>query len=48
MLMNTTQRFNGQVALITGAAEGLGKAIAHRLSSEGATLILFDRNADLL
>ncbi|MDF9794878.1 NAD(P)-dependent dehydrogenase (short-subunit alcohol dehydrogenase family) [Catalinimonas alkaloidigena] len=41
-------RFKGQVALITGAASGLGKAIAQRLGEEGASLALFDRNNALL
>ncbi|MEK6477530.1 SDR family NAD(P)-dependent oxidoreductase [Catalinimonas sp. 4WD22] len=41
-------RFKGQVALITGGASGLGKAIAQRLGEEGASLALFDRNEALL
>ena len=41
-------RFHDQVALITGGAEGLGKAIARRLASEGARLGLVDRNPALL
>lgn len=41
-------RFKGQVALITGAADGLGKGIANRLGMEGASLALFDRNKELL
>lgn len=41
-------RFKAQVALITGAADGLGKAIAHRLGMEGASLALFDYNKALL
>ncbi len=41
-------RFKDQVALITGAADGLGKAIAQRLGAEGASLALFDRNTSLL
>jgi 2-dehydro-3-deoxy-L-rhamnonate dehydrogenase (NAD+) len=34
-----------QVGIITGAASGLGLAIAKKLSSEGLTLALFDINA---
>ncbi|GAB3340192.1 SDR family NAD(P)-dependent oxidoreductase [Larkinella ripae] len=41
-------RFQGQVAVVTGGADGLGKAIAKRLGAEGASLALFDRNAVLL
>lgn len=47
--MNTytysADRFKDQVAVISGGAEGLGKAIALRLASEGAKLVLFDLNA---
>jgi len=42
--MNTS--FNGQVGIITGAASGLGRAIAQKLSEEGLTLALFDKNLD--
>jgi 3-oxoacyl-(acyl-carrier-protein) reductase len=35
-------RFQNQVALITGAGRGLGAAIAQRLGSEGAALVLND------
>jgi NAD(P)-dependent dehydrogenase (short-subunit alcohol dehydrogenase family) len=41
-------RYKGQVAIITGGADGLGKAIARRLGAEGASMALFDRNAVLL
>lgn len=42
------ERFKDQVAVITGGADGLGKAIAERIASEGATLALFDLNEKLL
>lgn len=42
------KRFEGQVAVITGGAEGLGYGIAERLASEGASIIIFDINSDLL
>lgn len=37
-------RFEGQVAIITGGADGLGKGICHRLGSEGAHVVMFDFN----
>lgn len=40
--------FKDQVAVITGAASGLGFAIASKLSSEGVKLALLDFNGDKL
>ena len=37
-----------QVAVVTGAGRGAGKAIAHRLASIGAHVLLVARNADQL
>src|SRR3954454_4858818 len=42
------RRFDNQVAIITGGADGLGKGIAARIASEGASVALFDINKDLL
>jgi len=39
---NSMTRFNGKVALITGAASGIGKATALQLGREGASLFLAD------
>ncbi|HXH82953.1 MAG TPA: SDR family oxidoreductase [Gaiellaceae bacterium] len=35
-------RFEGRSALVTGAAQGMGRAIAGRLVEEGARVVLFD------
>lgn len=37
------KRFSGQVAIVTGAARGIGKATAHRLVQEGATVASVSR-----
>jgi 3-oxoacyl-[acyl-carrier protein] reductase len=39
-------RLEGRVALITGAARGIGKAIAQRFKEEGARLVLADIEDD--
>ncbi len=37
-----TRRFEGQSAVVTGAAQGIGKVIAERLAAEGANVIAAD------
>ena len=37
-------RFPNKVALVTGAAQGIGRRVAERLAEEGASLILVDRS----
>lgn len=39
-------RFTNKVAIVTGAANGIGHAIAVRLATEGAALGIVDREAD--
>ena len=38
----------GQVAVVTGGAQGIGRAIARRLLASGARVSLWDQNADML
>lgn len=39
-------KFDGQVALITGGAAGIGAATAKKLASEGATIVIADRDIE--
>jgi pyridoxal 4-dehydrogenase len=37
-----SKRFEGRVALVSGAAHGIGRAVAERLGAEGATVVAAD------
>lgn len=39
-------RLQGKIALVTGAAQGLGQALAARLAREGATVVVADMNLE--
>ncbi|WP_433868625.1 1,6-dihydroxycyclohexa-2,4-diene-1-carboxylate dehydrogenase [Saccharopolyspora sp. CA-218241] len=38
-----TGRFGGKIAVVTGAAQGIGRTVAERLFAEGAEVVLVDR-----
>jgi pyridoxal 4-dehydrogenase len=39
-------KLENRVAIVTGAAQGIGRAIAQKLDAEGATVVLADVNAE--
>jgi len=44
----TEKRFENQRAIITGGADGIGKAIARRLTNEGADVTIFDLSEPMI
>jgi len=44
--MRETMKLTGKVAIVTGAAQGIGKAIATKLAGEGATIVVSDVNIE--
>jgi len=40
------RRFDGQVAIVTGGASGIGEAVCRRLSAEGASVVVADYSGD--
>ncbi|MEY1554390.1 SDR family NAD(P)-dependent oxidoreductase [Yoonia sp. R2331] len=41
------KQFQDQLAVVTGGAQGIGRAVADRLAAGGARVALWDRDADL-
>src|ERR1700712_5161738 len=41
------KRLSGRVAIVTGAARGIGAATAARLTKDGASVLLVDKNPDV-
>ncbi len=44
--MSERSSIRGHVAIVTGAAAGIGEAVAQRFADEGAKVALVDRDAD--
>lgn len=42
--MNSTQRFEHKVVIVTGAGQGIGRGVALRIAQEGGRLVLADRS----
>ena len=45
---NIQQRLKGQIAVVTGAAHGIGLAISHQLAAQGAQVVMADVLEDAL
>src|SRR5688500_9613278 len=45
-LTSLSRSISGRVAIVTGAASGMGQATAHLLADEGAKVAVVDRDAD--
>ena len=40
----STRRLDGEIAIVTGGGQGIGRAIAQRLSADGAAVAILDIN----
>src|SRR5258708_11882117 len=45
-MARSTGRFGGKVAIVTGAAQGIGEAYARALANEGAAVVVADVNTE--
>src|SRR6266581_7445007 len=45
-MSRSADRFAGKVAIVTGAAQGIGEAYARALAAEGAAVVVADVNAE--
>jgi NAD(P)-dependent dehydrogenase (short-subunit alcohol dehydrogenase family) len=44
--MGVELKLEGRVAIVTGAGQGIGRAIAEKLGDEGATVVVADINPE--
>ena len=42
------ERFQNQVAIVTGGASGIGESITHRIINEGGKVVIFDMNQEAM
>lgn len=44
--MNTSNEFDDRIAIVTGAGQGMGRAVAERLAAAGAKVVVNDMNGE--